>query len=239
MTNKVTIFWFRRDLRLEDNCGLYHAHLEDCPVQPVFIFDSDILDGLENKKHARVEFIHRELSRLQDEFRQRGTSLDVRTGKPLEVWKTLCADYAIHTVWANRDYDPYARARDREIRDFLHDKGIPFRTIKDHTIFEENEILKKGSAPYLVCTPYSKAWKKKLDGQRLEPYPSETQTNWMKTGIKPLPGLRRLGFELAGIGFPQPDKNAIILFKLAHHCATSRKSAIAWAVSAGRSIEMK
>ena len=106
MTDKITIFWFRRDLRLEDNCGLYHAHREDCPVQPVFIFDSDILEGLENKKHARVEFIHNELTRLQDQLRQRGTSLDVRTGKPLEVWKTLCADYAVHAVWANPDISP-------------------------------------------------------------------------------------------------------------------------------------
>ena len=211
MSRKLTIFWFRRDLRLEDNCGLYCAQREDWPVQPVFIFDSDILDGLENKKHARVEFIHRELTRLQDELRQRGTSLDVRIGKPLEVWKTLCADYAIRAVWANRDYEPYAETRDRDIRELLQDKSIPFRMVKDHTIFEASEILKKDGAPYLVYTPYSKAWKKRLSGKHLEPYPSETQTNWLKTGNKPFPGLRRLGFEPAGIEFPprEPDERII------------------------------
>ena len=211
MTDKITIFWFRRDLRLEDNCGLYHAHREDCPVQPVFIFDSDILEGLENKKHARVEFIHNELTRLQDQLRQRGTCLDVRTGKPLEVWKTLCADYAVLAVWANRDYEPYAGTRDRGISEYLEGKGIPFRTVKDHTIFEENEILKKDGAPYLVYTPYSKAWKKKLAGKHLEPYPSETQTNWLKIGIKPFPVLQQLGFEPAGIEFPprEPDESII------------------------------
>ena len=108
MAGKVTIFWFRRDLRLEDNCGLLHAHREQCPVQPVFIFDSNILNGLKNKKNARVEFIRRELSRLQDELRQRDAALDVRIGKPMDVWQALCTDYAIESVWANRDYAPYA-----------------------------------------------------------------------------------------------------------------------------------
>ena len=211
MTDKITIFWFRRDLRLEDNCGLYYAHREDCPVQPVFIFDSDILDGIENKKHARVEFIHNELTRLQDELRQQGTSLDVRTGKPLEVWKTLCAEYAVHAVWANRDYEPYAGTRDREVSEYLNGKGIPFRTVKDQTIFEENDILKKDGAPYLVYTPYSKTWKKKLDDKHLEPYPSETQTNWLKTGIKAFPGLQQLGFEPAGIEFPSREPDASII----------------------------
>ena len=196
---------------MEDNCGLYHAHLENSPVQPLFIFDTDILGSLKSRRHARVEFIHTEISRLHNELRQRGTSLDVRTGNPLEVWKTLCADYAIHAVWANRDYEPYAGTRDRDIRELLQDKGIPFRTVKDHTIFESSEILKKDGAPYLVYTPYSKAWKKKLAGRHVEPYLSETQTNWLKTGIKPFPGLQQLGFEPAGIEFPprEPDEAII------------------------------
>ena len=211
MTDKVTIFWFRRDLRLEDNCGLYHAHREDCPVQPVFIFDSDILDGLENKKHARVEFIHRELARLQDELRQRGASMDVRTGKPLEVWKSLCADYAIHAVWANRDYEPYARKRDREIYEFLQGRSIPFKAVKDHVIFEKDEILKSDGAPYRVYTPYSKAWRKILTGEQLRHCPSEEQKHWANTGVKRLPGLRQLGFEPAGLVFParEPDERII------------------------------
>ena len=156
MTNNVTIFWFRRDLRLEDNCGLYQAHQGDYPVQPMFIFDTDILDSLKNKNHARVEFIHREISRLHGELSYRGASLDVRTGKPLEVWKSLCAGYRIHSVWANGDYEPYARKRDLEIYEFLQGKGIPFTTIKDHTIFEKDEILKNDGAPTSFIPPTAK-----------------------------------------------------------------------------------
>ena len=211
MSRKVTIFWFRRDLRLEDNCGLYRAHWENYPVQPVFIFDTDILGNLKNKRHARVEFIHGEISRLQDELRQRGTAMDVRAGKPLEVWKSLCADYAIHAVWANRDYEPYARARDREIYSFLQDKGIPFWTRKDHTIFEEDEIIKNDGSPYVVYTPYSKTWRKLLNAEQVKRYPSEAQTHWVRTGVKRMPGLPQLGFAPAGIAFPsrEPDESII------------------------------
>ena len=211
MNRKVTIFWFRRDLRLEDNCGLYHALREDRPVQPVFIFDTDILGNLKCRRHARVEFIHAEISRLQNELRQRGSSLDVRTGRPLEVWKALCADYVIEAVWANRDYEPYAGRRDREIHEFLQGKGIPFRTVKDHTIFEWDEILKKDGAPYLVYTPYSKAWKKKLTGEHLLPFQSGERNNWLKSAGKQVPGLQQLGFEPAGIEFPprEPDESII------------------------------
>ena len=211
MADKVTIFWFRRDLRLEDNCGLWHAHRENRPVQPVFIFDTDILDGLKHRKHARIEFIHREIARLQEELSYRGASLDVRTGKPLDVWKSLCADYAIHAVWANGDYDPYARKRDREIREFLQGKGIPFEAIKDHTIFEKDEILKNDGAPYLVYTPYSKTWRKKLTEDHVKPYPSEEQKHWFESTGKPPFPLHQLGFEPAGIEFPSrvPDETII------------------------------
>ena len=211
MDKAVTIYWFRRDLRLEDNRGLYCAHQEQYPVQPVFIFDTGILGGLKQRKHARVEFIHREITRLQEELGNRGTSMDVRTGAPLEVWKSLCADYRVKAVWANTDYEPYARGRDREIHEFLKGKGIPFRTTKDHTIFEKDEIRKTDGTPYLVYTPYSKTWKKKLAGEHVLPFPSEAGRHWLSAARKPVPGLGQLGFEPAGVEFPhrEPDEGVI------------------------------
>ena len=210
-TGKVTIFWFRRDLRLEDNCGLYQAHREQHPVQPVFIFDRAILNRLKNKKNARIEFIRRELSRLQDELQARGAALDVRIGNPLDVWRALCADYVIGSVWVNRDYTPYATRRDQAISALLQDQGVPFTTVKDHTLFEWNEILKKDGSPYLVYTPYSKTWKERLTQRQLLPFPSAAQHNWLPRAGKPLPGLRQLGFKPAGIEFPprKPDRNII------------------------------
>ena len=108
---QVTIFWFRRDLRLNDNRGLYHAHQEEHPVLPIFIFDTNILDDLEDKKDARVEFLRTELVNIQKKLASRNTTLDVRYGSPIEVWKELLEDYDIKAVWANKDYEPYARDR--------------------------------------------------------------------------------------------------------------------------------
>ena len=67
MSEKVSIFWFRRDLRLEDNVGLYHALNEDFPVLPIFIFDSEILDKLP-KDDARVTFLYEETQKMRKEL---------------------------------------------------------------------------------------------------------------------------------------------------------------------------
>ena len=138
---QVTLFWFRRDFRLEDNRGLYHALQEETPVQPVFIFDTNILDELP-RKDARVEFIHQEITRLQSELKVKGASMDVRIGKPMEVWKQLTEAYDIQVVWANRDYEPYARERDKEVHDFFKEKGVEFKAKKDHVILKKMRLLK-------------------------------------------------------------------------------------------------
>lgn len=198
---QVAIFWFRRDLRLHDNRSLYHAHQEEFPVQPIFIFDTNILNELP-KKDARVEFIHQEISRLQNEIEKQGGTIDVRVGEPMEIWKKLTEDYEVKAVWANKDYEPYARDRDQKIYEFLKDKGVEFRAKKDHVIFEKDEIVKDNGDPYVVYTPYSKLWKKSLTGGHLSAYQSEDQSHWHKTDSKKIPSLHELGFEPAGIEFP-------------------------------------
>ena len=159
---KINIFWFRRDLRLQDNAGLYHALKSGNPVLPVFIFDRNILDKLENRKDARVEFIHQELSRMQQELAAHGSSLLVRHGIPLEIWQQLSEAYEIEAVYTNRDYEPYARERDAAVEKLLDEKGIQFHTFKDHVIFEQLEVTKDDGLPYTVFTPYSRKWMARL-----------------------------------------------------------------------------
>ena len=209
-STSVTLFWFRRDFRLEDNASLFHALKESNPVQPVFIFDSDILDKLP-RKDARVEFIHQEISRLSRELQALGTDLDVRVGKPLDVWKQLTTDYNVSAVWANRDYEPYARERDKEIYSYLEEQGIAFKAKKDHVIFEKDEVVKKDGKPYTVYTPYSRLWKATLTDFHLKPYPSESLSNWHKRPPASIPTLEEIGFEPAGIAFPsrEPDQKII------------------------------
>jgi len=205
----VTIFWHRRDLRLEDNASLFHALKEPYPVQPVFIFDTNILEHLP-KKDARVEFIHQEIERLQEELKERNSSIDVRIGQPEIIWKQLLEDYEIKAVWANRDYEPYARERDKAIYELLQERGIEFKAKKDHVIFEKDEVTKENGDPYVVYTPYSRLWKSQLTPDHFKSYPSDSTSNWSESSHTS-PTLKEVGFETAGIAFPSrnPDHKII------------------------------
>lgn len=153
----MTLFWFRRDLRLHDNVGLYHALKEKGDVLPIFIFDTEILERLP-KDDARVNFIHDQLVKINQELESVGAGLHVYLGKPLEIYKSLTKEFSIEAVYTNHDYEPYALKRDQEIQEFLDSKNIEFKTYKDQVIFEKNEITKADGKPYMVYTPYSRKW---------------------------------------------------------------------------------
>ncbi len=202
--SKVSIFWFRRDLRLEDNHGLFHALSAEFPVQPIFIFDQHILQKLSNTRDARVSFIHQELHRIQEQLQERGTTMDVRVGQPLEVWHQLLEDYDIGRVYANKDYEPYARERDKAVYDLLSGHGITFKARKDHVIFEKSEVVKGDGKPYTVYTPYSKQWKSRLGTEHLEAFASATTQHWHKAPPIAIPELKAFGFQPSEI--PLPDR---------------------------------
>ena len=152
---KTTYFWFRRDLRLNDNSGLKQALRASKNVQLVFIFDDTILANLP-KNDARVTFIWQELEKINKELKEFGTSLLVLKGKPIDVWKKILTDYNLEAVYTNRDYEPKALARDEEVRFLLESNGIQFNTFKDHVFFEKDEILKLDGTPYTIYTPNKK-----------------------------------------------------------------------------------
>ncbi|WP_298419822.1 deoxyribodipyrimidine photo-lyase [uncultured Kordia sp.] len=157
MKDNYILFWHRRDLRIEDNIGLYNALLTGKKVIPLFIFDQNILDKLP-KDDARVNFIHDELQNIHNTLSKLGSSLIVKHGKPIEVMKQLINTYNISAVYTNRDYEPYAIARDKEVDTFLSSQNIEFKTFKDQVIFERDEIVKADGKPYTIYTPYSKKW---------------------------------------------------------------------------------
>lgn len=207
---KTTVFWFRRDLRLHDNAGLYHALQQGGPVLPLFIFDRNILDDLSDKQDARVGFIHRELIKIKEELEKTGSSLLIKYGYPEAVWKELLSRYDIAAVYTNHDYEPYAKARDLAVERLLQEKNIPFHTFKDHLIFEKGEILKKDGTPYTVFTPYSRKWLGKLQEvtslpgeqpgpdtvpEALLPYPSgKFRDNFIQTAPFDLIAPEEMGF---------------------------------------------
>ena len=159
---KYTIFWFRRDLRIHDNAGLYHALKAHHNVLPLFIFDKNILDKLANKSDARVTFIHDTIQALKAELNALGTDLLVKYGDPITIWEDLLKEHDLEAVYTNHDFETYAQQRDETVRNLLTKKNIPFNTYKDHVIFEKNEVVKDDGLPYTVFTPYSKKWMTKL-----------------------------------------------------------------------------
>ncbi|MBE2230907.1 MAG: deoxyribodipyrimidine photo-lyase [Chitinophagaceae bacterium] len=203
MKEEVVIFWYRRDLRLQDNAGLYHALRSGYPVVPVFIFDTKILDELTDKKDPRVEFIHRALSEIQEQLEKRGSTLDIRTGTPLAVYAQLLQSYRVKAVYANHDYEPYARKRDQEIADFLLKQQIPLHSYKDQVILEKDEVVKDDGKPYTVFTPYSRKWKAVCRAFHLRAYPTEKYLNaFYRQAVKNLPSLEEIGFRPTGFSFP-------------------------------------
>lgn len=203
MKSAVSIFWFRRDLRLQDNAGLFQALQSGYPVVPVFIFDRSILDALEDKDDRRVEFIHQSLSAMQDELTALGSSLDVRYGTPRQVYEELLKDYEVKAVYTNHDYEPYAIQRDQSIGQWLQQQGCVFHTFKDQVLLEKNEVLKDDGKPYTVFTPYSRKWKAVLAANPIISYNTKKYFNqFFQQSAKQIPSLASMGFTAAGIPFP-------------------------------------
>lgn len=208
----IVLFWYRRDLRLNDNAGLYHALRSGFPVLPVFIFDQIILDALDDKHDRRVDFIHRTLVDMQEEFRQLGTTLMVRHGKPLDVYRQLLNELNIQAVYTNYDYEVYAKERDRAVADLLHEQGAELYSYKDQTIFDRDEVLTASGSPYTVFTPYSRTWHQKLSDFYLKSYPTKTYfRHFLKTGIQPIPKLDELGFKPVNESFPKKTVSSNLL----------------------------
>ncbi|HCY80437.1 MAG TPA: deoxyribodipyrimidine photolyase [Xanthomarina gelatinilytica] len=195
MTSPINIFWFRRDLRLDDNIGFYEALKSNYPVLPIFIFDSTILNDLP-KDDARVTFIFETLQKMRDTLqKEHHSSIAMYHGKPLDIFKQLIEEYNIKTVFTNHDYEPYAKARDAEIKALLSKHEIAFRTFKDQVIFEKNEVVKSNGDPYVVFTPYMKTWKAHFKNHDLKIYyTNEYLDNVVKHSRLPNLGLSDMGF---------------------------------------------
>lgn len=199
---KITLFWFRRDLRLDDNRGLYRALKSDFPVLPIFVFDKHILNDLSDKKDARVSFIHQELSAINEDLKSKGTRLHTFYSTPEETITSLLEEYDVQELHTNRDYEPYATERDGKIEKLLGDQA-KFITHKDQVIFEPDEVLKDNGTPYLVYTPFSKKWLSQVTNKDYESCGSGLQfENWISTDFQEIISLKAMGFEPTEIELP-------------------------------------
>jgi len=193
--DKIHVFWFRRDLRWVDNRGFYESLKAGKKVLPIFIFDTEILDELENKKDRRVQFIFHALDRINTHLQSFGSSLRIFHGSSVSVWRDIVSEYSIDAVYTNHDYEPYAIERDERVGKLLVENGISFYTYKDQVIFEKNEVVKSDGKPYTVFTPYSKVWKQKLTQNPIQHYPSEGLLRQCIAANFDFPSIESIGFE--------------------------------------------
>jgi deoxyribodipyrimidine photo-lyase len=209
---RVSIHWFRRDLRLDDNHGLYRSLVDHGAVLPLFIFDTTILDKLEDPSDRRVDLIHRTLGNLKAALNTHGGDLLIEHGRPEEVWARLNDRFDIAAVTANHDHEPYAIQRDRRVQEQLAEHGIPFRTFKDISIFERDEVLKGDGTPYTVFTPYMRKWRSLFRPEMMAPFPSGTHLGALaKTQGARFPDLSAIGFRTTDLNIPTPRADRAML----------------------------
>lgn len=199
------LFWFRRDLRFNDNAGLFEALKSGMPVVPVFIFDTEILHQLEDKQDKRVDLIHQQLTLLHAHLQAYSSGLVVRYGRAQDVMFDLCREFRVSHIYCNEDYEPQAIVRDTTILNIAVAKNILFTSFKDQVVFAKNEVLKPDGTPYTIFTPYSKKWKSLLAETKIVNYDSELLLNNMfKASNLQLPSLADIGFKKTDVSWVAP-----------------------------------
>ncbi|WP_252734533.1 cryptochrome/photolyase family protein [Arenibacter algicola] len=206
----ISIFWFRRDLRIEDNTALAEALGKDITVLPIFIYDRLILNELP-EDDARVNFIRQTILKIKETLKNHGSDILCLDGEPVSIWKDLISKFNIVAVYTNRDYEPYAIGRDKEISEMLAEKDIPFFSFKDQVIFEENEIVKGDEEPYTVFTPYKNKWLAKFEEENNISLRTPKLDNLIK-GDYPYLSLENIGFKKSDIEVQDFDLTQLHLY---------------------------
>jgi deoxyribodipyrimidine photo-lyase len=203
----MNIFWFRRDLRLSDNRGLNLALSEVNNVQPIFIFDKDIIDELPIDD-PRVTFLYQELLKINKELNTYNSSLRIYFGNPLEVFKQIFNENPALKIYTNRDYEPYAINRDEKINKFLSENGSILISCKDQVIFEKNEVVKNDGLPYTVFTPYKNKWLARFNEDGLKIQLKFNSKNFNISNHE-FPSMSDLGFKKSKISVPEFNLNMV------------------------------
>jgi deoxyribodipyrimidine photo-lyase len=211
-TDSVTLFWFRRDLRLYDNAGLYEALKQNENILPVFIFDPQILSQLETAD-LRVPFIHKTVLALKQKLVLQKSDLWIDYGTPLQIFQKLAKKFKVQAIYLNHDYEPQAVLRDQSVETWAKSQNIEFKTFKDHVIFEKNEILTDAGKPYTVYTPYKKKWLASLSAFYLKSYPIDLyEHHFMKIKVtESVPTLEIMNFKTTQHIYPETNVSVKIL----------------------------
>ncbi|MDG1238541.1 MAG: deoxyribodipyrimidine photo-lyase [Flavobacteriales bacterium] len=203
----MDIFWFRRDLRINDNTALYNALINGKNIQPIFIFDDNIVEELPYND-ARITFIYQQLNSINVELKKHGSSLKIFYGDPYKIFTEILYNNRVNNVYINRDYEPYALERDSSIFELLKDFGGQLKSYKDQVVFEQNEVVKKDGLPYTVFTPFKNKWLEKFRSTKNIIYKNPELKNLVKSNYT-FPSMEDLGFEESTIKVPDFDLKVV------------------------------
>ncbi|MFO7868272.1 MAG: deoxyribodipyrimidine photo-lyase [Bacteroidales bacterium] len=202
MTRTITLFWFRRDLRLSDNVGLFHALSSKKNVLPLFIFDTNILSKLPQPKDRRVDVLHQIIQLMHHKLKEYNSSIIVKHGTPEDVFAKLFKEYNVESVYTNKDYEPYAKERDTLVEQLCKENNIDFKSYTDHVIFESDSIRTQNDTPYTVYSPYARTWMKEFEKINIQSFNIEKlQHNFKHIDTLPYPTLSELGFTTSDINY--------------------------------------
>lgn len=197
------LVWFRRDLRDDDHAALYHALKSARQVYCVFVFDTEILDGLSDRADRRVEFIWQSVRELQVSLEADGGGLAVLHGLARDELPAFAKRLEVQAVFANRDYEPSSIGRDVAVAADLRHSGIDFHLFKDQVVFEGDEVLSGEGRPYRIFTPYKNAWLSRLNPFFLKPYPVARYREALASpAAHAMPTLDAIGFMPTGLRHP-------------------------------------
>ena len=194
---RVSVFWFRRDLRLEDNIALYQSLQSKHNVLPIFIFDKDIIGELD-ENDARVNFIYETLSKIDNELKKHNSSVKIFNSSVREAWEELISQYDVAEVFFNEDYEPYAQQRDTEITELLEQNGTLVHSFTDHVMFKPGTILKADGLPYTVYTPFKNKWLSHFENNQPAKLPAINYSNFLTEKFE-FPSLEGIGFSKSTI----------------------------------------
>ncbi len=201
----TSVFWFRRDLRLYDNHGLYSALSQSRNVIPVFVFDTAILSDLTDNKDARVTFIHQAIGEIKRKLENLGGTIHVLYGDPVKVIPEFVIKHQASALFANEDYEPYATQRDEDVRKVVEPKGVSFALYKDQVVLGPTEVLKNDGKPYSVFTPYMKKWKEVLSDRAFASYASDgdlLESRLLQGKPFDMPSITQIGFKKSDLPIP-------------------------------------
>lgn len=212
-----SIFWFRRDLRLLDNAGLFKALFQSQSVRPVFVFDPKIFKAFNSPSDKRMPFLRTRVELLKAKLRSLGSDLDVYVGDPLEVFKRLFANKKYQALYLNSDYEPASQVRDARVEDLCLAFGIEFCSFKDQVVFEKDEILTQALKPFTVYTPYKNKWLSGLSDFYIKAYDTEKYfSNFEKfESNQSVPSLGELGFAQVNLEYPPLELKKEVLSRYA------------------------